>query len=196
MATLNDQTTGVAAKISAAGSLLVSTGDDGLPTYFVPIYLPRVTTALSVNAVLWAIRAPATRTLVIQSGVVRLELDTAAASTEVGIDMVRFTGADPTGGTAWVPAKKSTTDPDALTTVVRSGSAIAGLTTTSMVIDAASVAFFRLQVHLNGGTSPLDMAPFVGTELAPGEGLAITTKPNALPIGAALSGYLQFSEKP
>jgi hypothetical protein len=195
MANITDPVTGDAAKVTAAGSLVISPGDDGLPTYFVPIYHPRLTTAISLGSALWGIRAPSGRTLVIQAGFIKIQLDTATTG-EVGVELVRFTGADPAGGTTWTPAKKSTIAPDAVTTVVRSASAISALTTTGMTIDPATTVFLKLTIpFIAGSQAYTDFAPWVGSELAPGEGLLVVTRPAAAPIGFTTSGWLEFSEK-
>lgn len=196
MANILDATTGIAAKVNADGALLTADGGDGLSSYSVQIYHPRITTAIAAGGVVWAMRAPANRTDIIRGGVLRLTLDTVAA-TEVGVELVKFVGADPTGGTGpYVPLRKKTSDGSAQTTVVRGAAAAAGLSMTGTTVEATLNALLHLSIPFQAGSwASMDLDDLSGFELAPGEGLAIRTNPAALPIGLVTSGFIEFSER-
>ena len=193
MAQIQDPVTAVAAKVSASGAINVTAGGDGYPTYIVQIYSPRVTTAIGAGGVLWAIRAPATKTLDIRNGQIRLSLDTVTTG-EVGVEMVRFSTSDPAGGTLYVARPKNTAEPAASTTAIRGASATAGLT--GMTVEATTNALLHISLpFIAGSADTLDLADWTGLYLAPGEGLAIRTNPTAAPIGLTLSGWMEFSER-
>lgn len=195
MAVLVDPTTGTGAKVSAAGSLLVSTGDDGLPTYFAKIYHPRLTTAIGANNVLWAIRSAITRTVVFRGGQIKLSVDTTTAG-EIGVAMVRYIGADPGSGTLIVPTRMRTLDPDPQTSVIKACTASTALTMTGATVDPVTTAFFHETIPGTAGSQAVvDLTVWSGLELAPGEGVALVAAVTSVPIGYQTSGWLQFSEQ-
>lgn len=193
MANILDPTTGVGAKVNADGSLQVFAAGDGLNSYSVALNVSRTAAAPAAGALLWGMRAPATRTVVIRGGVFRLALDTAQATlAENAVVAVRFTGADPAGGTVQVAARKQTTIAAALTVAIRGGS---GLTSTGITFDPDTAAIFRVAIPGNAGHfSEMDLTDLSGMELAPGEGLAMRAS-TALPIGLTGSGFIEFSER-
>lgn len=198
MAIIQDLQTGIPVKISSQGSMLTTTGDDGYPTFFVKVYHPRLTSSLGPNAILWAIRAPMTRTLILRGGQISLSVDiTPGSITEASIDMVRFTGIDPTGGTVLIPTRMRTSDPDPQTTVIRAASATIGLTMPpGVVVDPATTGFFHLSVPaIAGSVSTIELDAWTGLELGEGEGLAIYTRGGGVPIGFQTTGSIQFSER-
>lgn len=197
MANIQDKDSGVSVKVSDQNSMFVTFGDDGLPSFFTKIWHPRLTSALLANACLWAIRAPSTRTVIIRGGQINVSVDTTPGTlSEVSIDMVRFTSIDPSGGTALVPTRMRTSDPDPQTTVIRGASATGGLTMTGAIIDPTTTAFFHLSVPaIAGSTNFIALDTSSGLELGEGEGLAILTRGGGAPIGFQTTGSIQFSER-
>ena len=194
MALIVDPVTGVAAKVNADGSLITAQGGDGQATFSVALNVTRLGAASAVGALLWGMRAPAGRTVIVRGGQFRVGLDTvqATAMAENAIVLVRFTAADPAAGTVQVAARKRTTDAAAATTVIRGGS---GITATGVVFEADTSALARLTYPGVAGTyTVMEMEDLAGIELAPGEGLAFRAA-TALPIGTAGSGFLEFSER-
>lgn len=196
MANILDPVSAVAAKVSADGSLQVYDGGDGWPSFSAQIYHPRITTAIAAAGVLWAIRAPATKFLVIRGGVLRLALDT-VTTVEVGVELVRFTSADPTGGTGpFVAGRKKTSDPIAVTTVIRGATAVAGVSMTGTTVESTLNALLHMSIPFQAGSqAERDLGDLNGFELAPGEGFVIRANPTAAPIGLTTSGFLEFSER-
>ncbi len=196
MANILDPTTSVGAKVSADGSLQVFEGGDGLPSYSVQIYHPRITTAIAAGGVLWALRAPATKTVVLRGGVLRLSLDTVTTG-EVGIEVVKFSVADPAGGTGpFVPTRKKTSDGAAATSAIRGATATAGVTMTGATVDATLNALLHFSIpFIAGSHAEMDLTDLAVFELASGEGIAVRTNPTAAPIGLVTSGFLEFSER-
>lgn len=197
MANIQDKDSGVSVKVSDQNSMFVTFGDDGLPSFFTKIWHPRLTSSLGANTCLWAIRAPSTRTLIIRGGQINLSVDTTPATiTEVSIDMVRFTTADPTGGTVLIPARLRTSDPDPQTTVIRGASATSGLSLVGANIDPTTTSFFALSVPaVAGSVTSTELDTSSGLELGEGEGLAIYIRGGGAPLGFQITGLLQFSER-
>src|SRR5262245_59149101 len=145
MATINDKDSGQTVKISNQGSMLVTTGDDGYPTFFAQVYHPRLTVSLVANTCLWALRAPLTRTVIIRDGQIKLSCDTTpAVIAESGVDLVRFTVADPSGGVQLTPARMRTADASPQITSIRCASATNGLTMTGLTVEPTTQAFLHI----------------------------------------------------
>ena len=196
MAVLQDPITGAKAKVNADGGLGVSIVGDGYPTYGIKIYNPRITTAIPAGAVIWAIRAPTTHSMLVKGGRLRLVLDTALATmAEISMEIVRFRSGDFTGGTQLVPVKAKPTDPAPNTQMVRHGTATGGLTAaTGLVIDATTSAMFAVSVPGQAGSNTAaELGDAQGMILPPGEGIAIRGV-TALPVGLTISGVFGFSE--
>ena len=197
MAIIQDPNTATGAKVNADGSLQVSSGGDGLSTYSVQVYHPRLTGAVAVGSIMWAMRAGA-RTVVVRGGQIRLGIDvTPGGQPEVGIEIVRFSGADPTGGIGpFVATKKQTANTTAATTAIRGATDKAGLTLAGATIDPTLAAIAHVSIPaILGTTVAFDVEGLSGLELAPGEGLALRTNPAAAPVGLVLTGYIEFSER-
>ena len=167
-----------------------------LPSFAVQLASPRVTTAIAAGGVLWALRAPAGKTVIVRGGVVRLALDTALGTlAEVGVELVRFSGADPGGGTLLVAESKLASQAPA-TTAIRAAGAGAGLTMTGTTVAATTKALATAKITGNANSSgQLGLEALTDLELAAGEGLACRTNPAAWPVGAVLSGLLEFAER-
>lgn len=196
MALLLDPTTGTAAKVSASGGLLITPGGDGYPTYMTRFGSARLTAAAAPGTYVWAIRAPATKTLDLREGRLRLTHDPiAAVATTSVIEFVRFSAADPAGGTALTPVNKQTSEAAPFTVALREAGAASLVTLAGATIGAAAAGFGTLALP-NGVSAQGELAlnDFTGMYLAPGEGLALRVVA-ALPIGSMVSGMLEFSER-
>lgn len=197
MAQILDPVSAVAAKVSAAGAIHITAGGDGFPTFLTAIYVPRITVVggLVANSLIWGMRASPTKTIEIRSGQLRLSLDT-ATTVEVGFEAVRFNAADLTGGTLSVARPKNLTEGAAATVNIRAATAIASLGVTGAIVEASANALMHLTMPFVAGASvDLSMEDWSGLLLAPGDGLCLRTSPTALPVGASLGGWLEFSER-
>lgn len=195
MANIQDAISGKMAKVSDAGSVLVTFGDDGYPTFFTKIYHPRLTSNIAAGNLLWALRAPADRTVIFRGGQIKIDMDvTLSTMAEVGATLVRFQGADPGGGTVLVATRMKTTDADAKTLVIKSATASSPLTSVGLTLEPVTQGFFHVTVPGTAGSqASIDLTSWSGLELAPGEGVALVAG-SAVPIGFKSSGWLQFSE--
>ena len=196
MAVINDPTAGTGAKVSLSGAVHITAGGDGFPTYITRFGNVRYTAAIGVSSCVWAMRAPATKTIELRMGLVRIAFDgTATAATSAGIAFVRFSGADPGAGTLLTPVQKNTTEV-ASTTIVREATAAAGVTLTGATVATATAQFGSLWLPLSatGTQQDMELSDFTGLLLAPGEGLALIAA-SALPIGISVSGWVEYSER-
>lgn len=197
MANINDPVTAVGAKVSAAGAIHITAGGDGFPTFLVRLGSARVTTAIGAGAFLWGLRAPANKTLDLRAGDLGLSFDgTAAAGTALVVELTRFSGADPAGGTLVAPTMKVTSEGQAQTVAVREAASAAAVTLTGATVQPANQGIFTLGLPLSatGVTARLSLADLTGLTLAPGEGVCIRAL-SAVPVGSYLTGYLEFSER-
>lgn len=197
MAVINDPVTSAGAKVSGAGAVHVTAGGDGFPTFMVRLGSVRTTGAIAAGAYLWGIRAPAAKTLDLRAGELALGFDgTAAAGTSLIIELTRFTGADPAGGTLVVPTMKTTTEGQAQTVAVREAAAGAAVTLTGATVNPANQGIFTLglPLSLTGSSARLPLTDLTGLNLSPGEGVCIRAL-TAVPVGSMLTGYLEFSER-
>lgn len=196
MALILDPVTGKAAGVNQAGSILTAPGGDGFPTYvtrFGSVLLP----AAAAGTYLWAIRAPATRTIDIRYAVLRLGQPgvLTAAATQSAVEFVKFSGADPAGGQVLVPERKNINEGAAQTTVIREATTTL-VTLTGATVAQATQGFGTLFAATLAGASNESAYPDMnGMLLAPGEGLAVRVV-LAVPAAATLGGFLEFSERP
>ncbi len=196
MAVIQDPITANGARVTASGAMLTTPGGDGFPTFLTRLGAARLSAAAGAGTFMWAMRAPANRTVDFRAGRLRYTHDplTGVASTSV-LEFVRFSGADPGGGALLVPSMKQTAEGAAVTTVIREATASSLITLTGATIGGPGSGFGALAVP-NGVSSQGEIAldDLNGFLLTPGEGLAIRVVV-ALPIGSTVSGHLEFSER-
>ncbi len=168
------------------------------PRFGVKIYHIRITTAIAAGGVLWSFQnlSTSTKSIYIDSGFISLSLDTVTVA-EVGVEMVRFIGSTPTGGTALTPFRYDLTQAGSQAPNIQFSSATAGLTTAGATIDATTQALFNLTIPFNAGANrSMDFDQMLwGLRLQAGEGLMIRTNPAAAPIGLTMGGMLGWGEE-
>ncbi len=151
-----------------------------------------VPSTLTSGTVYWAIRNNhATLTVYLRKFELKLGFSGIAAATRSAYEMIRFSGATPTGGTALPPVKRRTTYANSL---IDARFAPAGLTMTGTILDTSGAW------HTVGHTNQLNVdhaqniASENGFELLPGEGLAIRAS-GALVLGSYLVGSVRWEER-
>jgi len=196
VALIQDPVSAIGAKVSAAGAVHITAGGDGFPTFLTRFGNARMAGIAAVGTYVWAMRAPANKSVELRAGRLRYTHDpaTAAATTSV-IEFVRFTGADPAAGVLLVPVPKLSSEGAAVTVAIREAGAASLVTLTGATVAGAGSGFGALAVP-NGASASGELAldALDGLLLAPNEGLAIRVVA-ALPIGSTVSGHLEFSER-
>lgn len=159
----------------------------------------RQTAATAANAVVWAMRNGATKTVVIRRIKLAQVFDgTAAAATTVRYTIQRFTAANPTAGTAITVGKRQTSSP--ATTVQDARFLDTGLTTAGITFDGIDLMILGVPVSVTGTLVAHDIATggdlsyFSNFELAASEGLCIRLSTAAV-AGAGLYGGIVFDER-
>lgn len=155
----------------------------------------RHTAADAADSAVFAMHNPAASAVLLKIRQVRLVIGfdgTAAAATDLGYSLIRFTAADPTTGTT-VPRIKRNAGYNASVIAnanIQQKSGI--LTLTSAVFESGPFHVARLPASFTGGARLLSLDDPI--DLRPDEGLAIRTTVAAI-IGLGLNGSIAWDEK-
>lgn len=216
MAVIEGATTASLSDVDTTGkSLRVATmPKDAAGAYALGAVTGVLPAALATGSVLWAMRMgpTGTRKAVITRVYSRVVVrSVASVFTDVSLELVRFSAANPIAGNALTIANKRpngvvSTSSMSLTGGPEGGTnmiaAATGLTTTGVTFDATSAHIFQ-HLPVISATSPAVGQLFERSiendsglehpfELAIGEGLAMRTN-GALPTGLSLQAYIQVS---
>lgn len=165
--------------------------------YVLPINI-RQTAATAAAATVWAMRY-VTGALVVKLKKIRLSIGfdgTAAAGTSLGYQLMRFSAATPTAGTAITVIKKRTAYAGSVVTDARFLDT--GLTVAGVVFETA-FDINKIPASVTGVTQTMfiDFVEpanrFGEFDLASGEGLAIQLERTAI-VGQTLDGYVEWVE--
>jgi len=175
----------------SGGNFGVQVAPPILGSYLLRVNL-RLSAAVSANSLIWAFRMGATRTgfikmIVLSSGV---DPTTAVASRYV-YELVRFSGANPTGGTALTVVKSRSSYSASNVQDARFNDA-AALTVTGITFETAFCHLTGARVNSSAVSRVVTLEdPF---ELLPNEGFGIRLT-NASIIGDFLSGSVAWEER-
>lgn len=199
MAQINDPTLGgtLAVKASSRAARVTPVFDDGTEhnpkkdgNYFARLDL--VPTTLTAGTVYFSMRNNGTTKATIKKLLALMNFSGAVVATRSVYEIVRFSGANMTGGSAVQAVKGSnTTDANSVVTDLRF--APAGLTTTGVTFETNAIAVISHANQLTADTTA-EMNFEEELELAPGEGLAIRAS-TAVVAGTALQGMLFWAER-
>lgn len=161
--------------------------------YSAPVRI-RQTAATAANGTVWAMRngASSTKTVYIEKIYIAGEFNAASAATRalLGYNLVRFSAATPSGGTALTAAKFDSSDSASQVTDIRFLDT--GLTTSGVTFETDVLVFYGIP---NFGTAISNAnQDNIGIKLAPGEGLAIRLNVAAA-IGLEISGTIIWREQ-
>ncbi len=164
--------------------------------YLLPVGF-RMTAALAANSLVWAMRNGSSRTIVIKRVTLLVGFDgTAAASVSI-YNLLRFTGANPTGGNALTVVKRDSTDPASTVQDSRESTGGAALTDAGISYESpfARVGCQR-QVNANNQLNliPLNLEREGLFILGSNEGLGIRLV-NAAVIGDHILGGVSWDER-
>lgn len=163
----------------------------------------RHTAADAAGSVVWAFRNPvgSARVVRLMSIMGSMWFDgTAVAAANVGYELIRFTGGDPTTGTTVPRSKKwagSTTSVLADANIQQKS----GILTVTGITGIEIFGVLRMGASVTNGIYPFyfdffKTARFRGhNEFAAGEGFGIRVGPGAAIIGQGLSGIIESEEK-
>jgi hypothetical protein len=163
----------------------------------------RHTVADAAGSFVWALRNPAAaiRTVRLMSIMGSMWFDgVAVAGANVGYELCRFTGADPTTGTTVPRSKKwggSTVSVVADANVQQKS----GVLTLTGIAGIEIMGVLRMGASVTNGIYPFYFDFFktarlrAHAELAPGDGFGIRVGPGAAIIGQGLSGIIETEEK-
>lgn len=163
----------------------------------------RHTVADAAGSFVWAFRNPAAaiRAVRLMSIMGSLWFDgVGAAGGNVGYELCRFTGGDPTTGTT-VPRSKKWTGSTASVIADANIQQKSGVLTITGIAGIEIFGVLRLGVSLTNGIYPFYFDFFktaryrAHNEFAPGEGFGIRVGPGAAIIGQGLSGIVETEEK-
>ena len=176
----------------SAGNELAKSPAGGI--YHLPVGL-RFTAAIGADSPVWALRNGASKTIYITEINLLFGFDTTAALTTSRLDLVRFTGANLTGGTAMTPVKHATVMPASTVQDARFNPAaalgFAGVT----FEDEFAYGGVQRQLHatnvLQLRAGALQRRGVI--ELAPNEGLAIRTNVASV-VGDTCQGHIAWEE--
>lgn len=199
MAQINDPTLGgtLAVKASSRAARVTPVFDDGTEhtpkddgTYFARLDL--VPSTLTLGTVYFSMRNNGTTKAFIKKILAALNFAGTAAASRSAYEVVRFSGANMTGGTAMAAIKGSNVvDANSIVTDMRF--APAGLTASGVTFEANPIAVISHANQLTADVvTPLDFEEEL--ELAPGEGLAIRAS-TAIVAGSALQGLMSWAER-
>lgn len=199
MAQLQDPTLGgsLGIKASSRAARVTPVFDDGSEQnpkkdgdYFARLDL--VPTTLTLGTVYFSMRNNGSTKALIKKLLSALTFAGTAAASRSVYEVVRFSGANMTGGTSVAAVKGSSVD-DANSIVTDIRFAPAGLTTAGVTFEANPIAVIS---HANQLTADVvaNMEFDEELELAPGEGLAIRAS-TAVVAGSALQGLLSWAER-
>jgi hypothetical protein len=178
----------------SAGNELVKEPSGGI--YHLPVGL-RLTAAVAAGSAVWAMRNGGTRTIYITEIDLLFGFDGTAAATTSRWELIRFSDANPSGGTAMTPVKHATAMAASSVQDARFNAA-AALTVTGITFEDLAFAYggCQRQVHatnaLQLGLGALQRRGIF--ELAPNEGLALRTNIVAV-IGDSCQGHIAWEEQ-
>jgi hypothetical protein len=159
--------------------------------YSAPINI-RQTAATAANSTVWAMRnaAASTRTVIIEKIELMMAFDSATPATRSTqrYDLIRFSTATPTAGTAITVAQMFSGDPSTQVTDVRFLDT--GLTTTGVVLNSP---FATIGCPATDATTTKYQRQGPPLFLAAGEGLCIRLNTAAV-IGQSVTGEIVWSE--
>lgn len=160
--------------------------------YSAPVSI-RQTAASAANSTVWAMRnaAASTKTVVIERIYLLISFDAGTPITRSfqRYDLVRFSAATPTAGTAVTVVLQDSSNAATQVTDVRFLDT--GLTTTGVTF---GTSFATVGVPASDGATNVYVRDVVGFKLAPGEGFAIRLNTAAV-IGQDLDGEIVWSER-
>jgi hypothetical protein len=159
----------------------------------------RISAIIAAGSAIWAMRAGAANRVYIRELTLMCSFDGTAAATTSFFGLVRFTGANPTGGTALTMFKKRTTYGATNVQDARfnAGAAltVAGITFESTTQAAFGVGCARQVSSTNVlNVGPRDMDRLGGFVLEPNEGLALMCIV-ATVAGDSVQGHIAWEER-
>lgn len=163
--------------------------------YHLPISMGRLTAAIADESLIWSMRnTHATKSVRILEIAICTGFDGTAAATSAQYNIVRFSNATPTGGSAITVIKASNSYNTSIVTDARQDAG-AALTVTSIVFETAMASFSnpRQVSATNSFSSKYNTNVYDVFDLAAGEGLGIRIGETAV-IGDSISGYVRWME--
>lgn len=199
MAQINDPVLGgaLAVELVSRAARVVQTHSDGSTvvkkldgTYHTRLEL--VPSTLTAGTVYWSMRNNGSKKAVVRQLAALITFAGVAAATRSAYELVRFSGANMTGGTSVAAVKGSNVD-DTNTAVTDIRFAPAGLTTSGVTFELNGIAILA---HANQLGSQHDaILNFADTlVLEPGEGLAIRAS-TAIVAGSGIHGLVNWGER-
>lgn len=163
--------------------------------YHLPISLGRFTATTAADSLVWSMRnTHTTKKVKILEIVLCTGFDGTAAATSAQYNLVRFSAATPTGGSAITVVKASTSYNTSIVTDARQDPA-AALTVTSVVFETAmaSISNPRQVSSTNNLKIKANDNVYDVLEILAGEGLGIKIGVTAV-VGDVISGYVRWME--
>jgi len=156
----------------------------------------RLTAAVAAGSLIWAMRYNGSNKLRVKSGFLLASFDGTAAATTQGYQLVRFSGANTTGGTAIQPVRTDTSG-GAIPSIDARFNYAAALGVTSVVLETEYPAEWGVQRQVSANQNmplPGRNTSYSGfIDLRNGEGLAIRLSVAAV-IGDSLGGHFELHE--
>lgn len=151
-----------------------------------------IPTTLTAATMYWAMRNNGSKDVRIKAIDLALMFSGTAAASRSAYELVRFSGANPTGGTSVAAVKGDNVD-DANSVVTDIRFAPAGLTAAGISFETNAIAVIG---HINQLTANIVHHLDFDEDLvlAPGEGLALRSQ-TAIIAGSAVNGCVKWSER-
>lgn len=176
----------------SAGNELAKEPSGGI--YHLPVGL-KLASAVAAGSAIWAMRNGGSKTIYLTEINLQFGFDGVAATTTSRWELIRFSGANPTTGTAMTPVAHATAMPPS--TVQDARFNVAGLTVAGITFEALAFAYGGCQRQLQATNYYQSVASALQRrgviELAPNEGLAIRLNVVAV-AGDNCQGHIAWEE--